>query len=223
MGKGGCRRYEGPCVCFPEGTGGTGRTIAVVTARGVVEKRVKIRIIHDMTLEHRDWSGEGSVNSTTDWDEIPSCALAGVMHEVVQSVLGLRVKFGDRAWILIQNIDVKNAFRQILVDPDGDRVFGYVLRDFLFIDLRLQVGWRGSSGWWWVILAAMQHAQRSTTRDSALFSPAWDHAVEHVTVAQKTERSVVSWPAECVVRGAEEGGGQTTRPLWRFLWTMQFW
>ena len=37
---------------------------------GVVEERKKIRIIHDMTLEHRDGSGGESVNSTTDWDEI---------------------------------------------------------------------------------------------------------------------------------------------------------
>ena len=162
-----------------------------------------------MTFEHRDGSGGGggSVNSTTDWDEIPTCALAGVMHEVVQGVLGLRFKFGDRARILIQKMDVKNAFREIPVDPDGARVFGYVLGEFLFVDLRLQFGWRGSPGWWGVISAAMKHAQCNITRVSALFLPAGDRAVEHVTVAQKTRRSVVSWPAECVVRAAEGGGG----------------
>ena len=54
-----------------------------------------------------------------DWHEIPACALAGVMHEVLQSVLGLRVMFGDQERILIEKLDVKNAFRQIPVDPDG--------------------------------------------------------------------------------------------------------
>ena len=48
--------------------------------------------------------------------------------------------------------------------------------------------------------------KRNTTRTSALFSPAGDRAVEHVTVAQKTGRSVVSWPAECVVRTAKGRG-----------------
>ena len=98
------------------------------------------------------------MKSTTDWDEIPACALAGVMHEVIQRVLGLRVKFGDRALILIQKMDVQNAFRQIPVDPDRARVFGYVFGEFFFIELRLQFGWRGSLGWWGVISAAMQHA-----------------------------------------------------------------
>ena len=163
-----------------------------VSPVGVVEERENIRIIHDMTFEHRDGRGGGSVNSTTDWDEIPTCALAGVMHEVVQRVLRLRVKVEDRARVLIQKMDVKSAFRQILVDADGARVFGYVLGEFLFIDLRLQFGWRGSPGWWGGISAGMQHVQRNTTRASALFSPAGDRAVEHVTVAQKTGRSVVS-------------------------------
>ena len=148
------------------------------------------------------------MNSTTDWDEIRTCALAGVMHEVVQRVIGLRVKFGDRAPILIHKMDVMNAFRKIPVDPDGARVFRYVLGEFLFTYLRLQFGWRGSPGWWGIISAAMQHAQRNNTRASALFSPAGDRSVEHVTVAQKTRRSVVSWPAECRENGGGgEGGG----------------
>ena len=41
---------------------------------------------------------------------MPTCALAGVMHEVVHKVLGLMVKFGGRARILIQRKDGKNAF-----------------------------------------------------------------------------------------------------------------
>jgi len=129
------------------------------------------------------------------------------MPEVLQRVLGLRVKFGDRARPLIQKMDVKNAFRQIPVDPDGAAAFGYVLGEYLFVDLRLQFGWRGSPGWWGVISAAMQHAQRNTTRASASFSRAGDRAVEHVTVAQATGRPVAQWPAECVVRPAN-GGGQ---------------
>ena len=59
-----------------------------VSPVGVVEKRENTRIIHDMTFEHRDGQGGGSVNATTDWEEISKCALACVMREVLQRVLG---------------------------------------------------------------------------------------------------------------------------------------
>ena len=74
------------------------------------------------------------------------------------------------------------------MDPDGSKVFGHVLGEFLLLDLRLQLWWRGSPGWWGVITAAMQHAQRNTTKAAALFSPAGDRAVEYLPVAQKTGR-----------------------------------
>ena len=199
----------GRAIVFPKEQAGQVPGLRV-SPIGVVEEREKIRIIHDMTFEHRDGEEGGSVNATTDWDEIPACALAGVMHEVLQRVLGLRVKFGDRARILIQKMDVKNAFRQIPVDPDGAAAFGYVLGRYLFVDLRLQFGWRGSPGWWGVISAAMQHAQCNTTRASASFSQAGDRAVEHVTIAPSTGRPVVGWPAECVVRPAKGGGANDT-------------
>ena len=73
-----------------------------------------------------------------DWDEIPACALAGVMHEVLQRVLGLKVKCEDRQRILIQTVDVQSAFRQMPVDPDGAAAFPYVLGGYRFVDFRLQ-------------------------------------------------------------------------------------
>ena len=54
--------------------------------------------------------------------------------------------------------------------------------------------------------AAMQHAQRHTTKSSASFSHAGDRAVAHVEIAPRTGRPVVAWPAECEVRPAEGGG-----------------
>ena len=59
------------------------------------------------------------------------------MHELVQRVLGLSVKLGDRARILIIKMDGKNAFSQTPVDPDVTGVFGYVLGEYLFVDFRL--------------------------------------------------------------------------------------
>ena len=77
----------------------------LVSPVGVAEEREKIRTTHDMTFEHEN--GGTSLNSTTDWDEIPACALAVVMHEVLQRVLKLRVKFGDRARFPINQMDVE--------------------------------------------------------------------------------------------------------------------
>ena len=92
----------------------------------------------------------------------------------------MRAKFGDRARIHIQKMDVMNAFRQIPVDPDGTAAFGYVLGRYLFADLRVQFGWQGSPGWWGVVSAAVQHAQRNRTRAAASLSQAGDRAVEHM-------------------------------------------
>ena len=59
--------------------------------------------------------------------------------------------------------DVKSPFRHVGVDPAGAANFGYVLGWYLFTDLRLQFGWRGSPGWWSVIASAIQQPQRQTT------------------------------------------------------------
>ena len=103
-------------------------------------------------------------------------------------------------------MDVKNAFRQVPVDPDGAAAFGYVLGQYLIVDFRLKFGWRGSPEWWGVLSAAIQHAQRKTTRASASFSQAGDRAGEHVATAPSTGRPVASWPEENVVRPAEGRG-----------------
>ena len=130
---------------------------------GIVEERQKIRTTHDDLL----W-GE-SVNATTGRDEIPAYILASVMREVLQKILGLEAKFGDRARTLIQNMDIQNAFRHIPVDPDDTDAFGYLLGRYLIVDLHLQFGWRDSSGWWGVILTAMQHAKCNKTREGGVF------------------------------------------------------
>lgn len=57
-----------------------------------------------------------------------------------------------------------------------------------------------------MVSAAMLHAQRNTTRASALFSQAGDRAVKQVRIAPCSGRPEVRWPAECVVRLVEGGG-----------------
>ena len=87
-----------------------------------------------MTFRAQRRAIRGSVNAATDWDEIPACALAGVMHEVLQMILGYRAKFGNRPRIVIQTMDAKNAFRQISADPNGAAAFGCVLGRYNFVD-----------------------------------------------------------------------------------------
>ena len=108
--------------------------------------------------------GGRSVSETTYWDQIPECHLAGVMGQIIKRVRGLRDKFGIGRRILIRKMDVNSDFRQVGVDPAGAANFGYVLKGYLFIDLRLQFGWRGGAGWWGVIASAIQQAQRQTQR-----------------------------------------------------------
>ena len=150
------------------------------------------------------------MNETTYWDQIPDGHLADVMLQIVQRILGLRVKFGTRKRIPIQKMDVKSAFGQVGVDPAGAVAFGYVLGDHLFIDLRLQFGCRGSPGWWGVIASAVQQAQRQMTRASATILEAGVLAAAHVRVAANTGIEAEPLPEGCTVAEVEGGGAADT-------------
>lgn len=83
-------------VVFSEEREGQVPGVAGVTSRGRRGARGgTVRNINVMTFEHRDREKRG----TRDWDEPPACALAGVMYEVLQRVIGLRAKFGDGSQI----------------------------------------------------------------------------------------------------------------------------
>ena len=53
---------------------------------------------------------------------------------------------GCTARIAFCRVDVKDAFRQVLVDPVGAPVFGYAMGEYVVVGLRLQLGWRNSPG-----------------------------------------------------------------------------
>ena len=132
------------------------------------------------------------------------------MKEILERVLGLRAKFGEGARILIQKMDVKNAFRQIGVDPDGPASFAYTFDDLVFVDLRPQFGWRGSPGWWGVVSSAMQDAQRKTTRESATILQAGIQATEHVQVEDDTGSEGEPLPVGFEIKPAAGGGPKDT-------------
>lgn len=91
------------------------------------------------------------MNVDTDWTKISKCRLAGVMIDIITQILGLRVKFWTQKCILLQKMDTKNAFQQMGMAPDRTATFVYRLEDVIFVDRRLQFGWRGNPGWWRVV------------------------------------------------------------------------
>ena len=195
-----------------------------ISPLGVVEEKEKLRVIHDLTFcgnkadeRAREAPGERkstatpetgarSVNEDTDWERVPKCALAGVMTEIIARILGLRAKFGTQKRILLQKMDVKSAFRQVGIAPGGAAAFAYRLDKLIFVDLRLQFGWRGSPGWWGVVAGAIQAAHRATTWESAGTSAAAEDATRHVSVAKPTGKAVEPLPAGCRVPGIKGGG-----------------
>ena len=88
------------------------------------------------------------------------------MGQVVKRVVELRDEFGTGRRILIQKLDAKSAFKQVRVDPSKAANVGYGRKAYLFIDLRLQFGWRGSPGRCGMIATAISEAHRRPQRQN---------------------------------------------------------
>ena len=93
--------------------------------------------------------------------------------------------------------------------------FAYRLEDLVFVDLRLQVGWRRSPGWWGLAASAIQEAHRSTTWASAGTSVAATEATSHVGVVEPTRKDVEPLPPGCPVPNVQGGGERD--PAWVIL------
>ena len=121
--------------------------------------------------------------------------------------------------MILIKMDVKSVFRQVGVDPAGAVNSGCILGDYLLLDLRLKVGWRGSPRWWGV------QAQRQTTRESATILAAGVATTARVRVTAdngagaeplpesctvKTVRGRRT-PRDCLVHGRRDVGGATVR------------
>ena len=98
----------------------------------------KIRIIHDLTFA-RD-GDRTSVNDDTDFSSAPPCELRHVLRDVLLRALYFRQRHGSTARILLCRVDIKDAFRQVPVDPAGPPAVGYVVGGHVVVDLRLQFG-----------------------------------------------------------------------------------
>ena len=86
-----------------------------------------------------------------------------MLREVKIRLMLLRQTHGGNARTLLCRVDVKNAFRQVLVYPAGAPAFDYMFGDRVVVDLRLQFGWRNSPGFWGLMACALEHANTHST------------------------------------------------------------
>ena len=155
----------------------------------------KFRIIHDLTFARA--GGRSSVNNDTDFSSAPPCELGHVFREVLLRVMFLRQMHGSGARIVLCRVDVKDAFRQVLVDPSGAPVFGYAVGGLVVVYLRLQFGWRNSPGFWGLVASALEHSHTYSTFQHAVVSPQGAAAVAHVEIAPSRGVPVKTLPRDC--------------------------
>ena len=91
-------------------------------------------------------------------------------------------------------------------------MFGYVSRELVVADRRLQFGWRSSPGVFCLFSAALEHAHRYTSYDEAVVMEQGRTATEHVSVTPpRATNRPASFPPGCrVPRGR---GGERRSPF----------
>lgn len=69
---------------------------------------------------------------------MPEYELGGVLDAILKHISGSRAKFGVGVRILVNKMDdVKSAFRQVGMNPDGASPLACRLGLFLFVDVHL--------------------------------------------------------------------------------------
>lgn len=131
--------------------------------------------------------------------------LGHLLIDLCCRVLYLRQLHGQVARIKLCRTGVKDALRQILVDPKRAAAFGYFVGNYVAVDLRLQLGRRSSPGLWGLLSAALKHAYKNTTFPSAIVSRLGCDAVAHVDVSIPARGEPVSVPTDCSVVPGERG------------------
>ena len=109
------------------------RSLRVLTL-GTVEGR-KLCVNHDLTC-----AGDGyrsSVNDDTDFSAVPPSELGLVFGDVCRRLLCLCQRYGAVALVVLYRFVVKDAFRQIPVDPLHVARFGYVFGEYAVVEFIL--------------------------------------------------------------------------------------
>ena len=69
----------------------------------------------------------------------------------------LRQLHDPTARIVLCRVYVKDAYRQVLVDPVMAPVFGYAMGEYVVVDLLFQFGWRNSPEFYRLMASALKH------------------------------------------------------------------
>ena len=109
-------------------------------------------------------------------------------------VLFSRQRHGSTARILLCRVVVKDAFRQVPVDPEGAPTFGYAVSGHVVVELRLEFRWRNRLRYWGLVSSAFEHAHTRSTFQNAVVSPHGAAAVENVCIPPSRSSPFVSLP-----------------------------
>lgn len=75
----------------------------------------------------------------------------------------LRQRFGPSARIVLSKADLKNAYRQVSIDPAQAANFGHVFHDLAVGDLRLEFGVFNSPGFRGLVAASIENSHKELT------------------------------------------------------------
>ena len=92
----------------------------------------KTRIIHDLTFSFSQHAC--SVNANTDFAQPPPRRVGSRVAKYYGAHLVSASRFGPRARIAVNKIDVTEAFRRVSVQRAGALVFGHAFRDLVVAD-----------------------------------------------------------------------------------------
>ena len=129
----------------------------------------------------------------------------------------LRQRHGVVARVMLCRIDVKDAFRQIPVDPLHAAKFGYIFDEYAVENLFLQFGWRSSPGFRDLVTSSLEHAHNQTSFQDAVVSEHGRSAVAYVRVDADACWETMPIPPDCervpsagVVAGSPDACRETT-------------
>ena len=156
----------------------------------------KLHIIHDLTFE-----GDGyrsSVNDDTDFSATPPWELGHVFRDVCRRIIYLCQRHDVVARVMLCRIDVKDASRQIPVEPLHTAKFGYAFDEYVVVDLFPQFGWRSSPEYWDLVASSLEHVHIQTSfQDAVVYEYARSAVVALVSVDANAGWETMPIPPDC--------------------------
>lgn len=90
-----------------------------------------------------------------------------------------------------------SAFRQMPVEPPSVAAAVFMLNDHVMMNLRLQVGWRKSPGFWSIGASALAYTHSNSSLRDAVVCEQGMAAITHVSIDAGTEWETIPIPPDC--------------------------